>query len=48
MQTVFRTQVRIPKDLAEWLKQKARESHRSMNGQLVVLLEQCRKQASEA
>lgn len=48
MKDTMRTQVRIPKELAEWLKQKAKENHRSMNGQLVEFLEQQRKQAHAA
>lgn len=43
-----RTQVRMPEELMDWLKQKAKENHRSMNGQLVEFLEQQRKQANAA
>lgn len=32
----------------DWLKLKAKENHRSMNGQLVEFLEQQRKQANAA
>ncbi len=48
MQDTLRTQVRIPRELAEWLKQQAKENHRSMNGQLVEYLEQKRRQANAA
>lgn len=43
MNTV-RTQVRIPEELIEWLKEKAKADHRSMNGQLVETLERAKKQ----
>ncbi len=33
-----RTQVRIPSELMDWLKQVAKEQSRSMNAQLVELL----------
>lgn len=46
MKQVARTQVRIPADLMEWLKQQARDHHRSMNSELVELLAQLRKQAA--
>ena len=46
MQEIFRTHVRIPKDLADWLKQQAKEHHRSMSGELVEILEKMKKQAS--
>lgn len=36
---------RLPKELAEWLKQQAKENHRSMNAQLVEFLARQRKQA---
>ncbi|MEW6460370.1 MAG: Arc family DNA-binding protein [Pseudomonadota bacterium] len=45
MSQVTRTQVRIPTDLMEWIKQMAREQNRSMNGQLVEMLEQLKRQA---
>ncbi|OPD86815.1 hypothetical protein AO955_31310 [Pseudomonas aeruginosa] len=38
MEEIMRTQVRIPRDLMEWLKQQAKEQSRSMNGQLVEVL----------
>lgn len=37
----YRTQVRIPNDVAAWLKAKAKHSGRSMNAQLVRELERC-------
>ena len=45
MASVARTQVRIPTDLMDWLKQRAREENRSMNAQLIELLKQARKQS---
>jgi len=45
MNTV-RTQVRMPAELVEWLKQQAKAQHRSMNGQLVELLMQLKRQAA--
>ncbi|MFG6159612.1 Arc family DNA-binding protein [Halomonas sp. 1390] len=35
----YRTQIRIPGDLAEWVKARAGEEHRSMNAQIVHYLE---------
>lgn len=46
MQEMIRTQVRIPKDLADWLKQKAKEQNRSMNSQLIQILEQQKQQGN--
>lgn len=46
MKKVTRTQVRIPVDLMAWVKQQASQQNRSMNSQLVVLLEQLRKQTA--
>ncbi len=45
MQDTLRTQVRIPKELADWLKQQAKEHHRSMNAELVAALAQLKRQA---
>ncbi|MDY7116620.1 Arc family DNA-binding protein [Halomonas sp. SSL-5] len=42
-----RTQIRIPGDLAEWIKQKACQEHRSMNAQLVHYLETQRKEEEQ-
>lgn len=42
---VTRTQVRIPADLMDWLKQQAKEQNRSMNAQLVEMLAQLRRKA---
>lgn len=38
---MYKTQTRMPDELAEWLKQEAKVNHRSMNAQLVHLLERC-------
>lgn len=46
MKQVTRTQVRIPNELMEWIKQQAKEQNRSMNGQLVELLMQLKRQAA--
>lgn len=43
MQEMTRTQIRIPKQLAEWLKAEAASQSRSMNGQLVALLKEAKK-----
>lgn len=45
MESVVRTQVRIPETLAEWLKEKAREQGRSMNAQLVECLKQIKRES---
>lgn len=37
----YRTQIRLPHDVAEWLKAKAKNTGRSMNAQLVLELEKC-------
>ncbi len=46
MNDMARTQVRIPVEMMEWLKLKAKENHRSMNGQLVEMLAQMKKQSA--
>lgn len=45
MSRIVRTQVRIPDDLMEWVKQKAKQENRSMNAQLVVFLNQVKSAA---
>ncbi|WP_082936727.1 Arc family DNA-binding protein [Pseudomonas citronellolis] len=45
MKQMTRTQVRIPSDLMDWVKQQAKEQNRSMNSQLVELLSQLKRQA---
>ncbi|MBH3440543.1 Arc family DNA-binding protein [Pseudomonas luteola] len=42
MEDVMRTQVRLPKDLGDWLKTVAQEQSRSMNGQLIEYLKMIR------
>lgn len=37
-----RTQVRFPGELMEWVKQQAREQNRSMNAQLVEIIQQAK------
>lgn len=46
MKQVTRTQVRIPTALMDWVKKQAKQENRSMNSQLVVLLEQVKSQAA--
>lgn len=36
--------LRLPPDLRKWLDKKAAENHRSLNGEVVVAVEQYRKQ----
>lgn len=48
MKDRYRSQVRLPRDLAEWLKEKAKGSGRSQNGQLVYELERVRWREQEA
>lgn len=43
MKQIARTQVRIPSELMEWLKQQAKEHNRSMNSELVDLLAQLKR-----
>lgn len=38
--------IRIPDDLKQWLKSVAEESRRSINGQVIVILEAARRQAA--
>lgn len=42
MSELLRTQVRFPGDLMEWVKQQAKEQNRSMNAQLVEILQQAK------
>ncbi|MBF57754.1 MAG: hypothetical protein CME80_08550 [Halomonas sp.] len=44
---MYKTQTRMPDELAEWLKHSAKENHRSMNAQLVHLLERCKRNENE-
>lgn len=46
MHTLARTQVRMPRELMNWLKQQAKEHNRSMNGELVALLQKQQKASS--
>lgn len=38
---------RVPKPLLEWLKAEAKKEERSMNGQLIKLVEQAKKEQAE-
>lgn len=40
---VVRTQVRIPKEIIDWLKLEAKQDNRSMNSQLVQTLKRCKE-----
>ena len=42
MSELLRTQVRFPGDLMEWVKQQAKEQNRSMNAQLIEILQQAK------
>lgn len=44
---VHRAQYRLPPDLAAWLKARAEENSRSMNGEIVALLKTLRKQEEQ-
>lgn len=46
MKAVTRTQVRIPEDISEWLKHKAKDQYRSMNAEIVKILQE-RKEAEK-
>ncbi|SFL72079.1 CopG-like RHH_1 or ribbon-helix-helix domain-containing protein, RHH_5 [Halopseudomonas pachastrellae] len=46
MKQVTRTQVRIPTDLMDWLKEQAKQQNRSMNAQLVELLNTVKQRAA--
>jgi hypothetical protein len=39
---ISRMQLRLPTDLKDWIKQHAAENCRSLNGEIVSILEQCR------
>lgn len=43
MQQPLRTQTRIPAELADWLKEKAKQENRSMNGQIVQLIREAKQ-----
>lgn len=45
MNNLSRTQIRFPGELMEWLKQQARDQNRSMNAQLVEIIQQARAKA---
>lgn len=46
--SAVRTQLRLPPNLHDWLRQTCRAQHRSMNGQIVELLEAAKRKAQEA
>lgn len=45
MNELARTQVRFPGELMEWLKQQAKEQNRSMNAQLIEIIQQAKGKA---
>jgi hypothetical protein len=45
--TDHRQQIRIPAELAAWLKERAKENCRSINSELVICLKTIRKQDQE-
>lgn len=38
------TNLRFEKELKDWLREKAKENKRSLNSEVAVLLEECRRQ----
>lgn len=44
MDKITRTQVRMPEDISDWLKRKAKDQDRSMNAEIVRILRE-RKEA---
>ncbi len=48
MDGLVRTQVRIPREISEWLKELAKDQSRSMNAQLVELLKQKKREQAAA
>jgi len=48
MDKVIRSQYRIPSYLVAWLKQKARDNTRSLNGELVQTLKRAYQKDKEA
>jgi hypothetical protein len=48
MKDRYRSQIRLPQNLAQWLRDKAKAEGRSMNGQLVYELERMRWREQEA
>lgn len=44
---MYKTQTRMPEELAEWLKEAAKNNRRSMNSQLVHLLEKCMQEEKQ-
>lgn len=47
MKDIYRSQVRFPRQLSEWLKEKAEKENRSMNAQLIYELERARWREQE-
>lgn len=48
MDNQVRVTTRFPKDIAEWLKAMAKDQSRSMNGQLVEVLKQAKREQANA
>lgn len=47
-QSEVRTQVRLPLQLHLWLRETCRDQHRSMNGQIVEILNSAKSQTEKA
>ncbi len=45
---VTRTQIRIPKDISDWIKLEAKRDNRSMNAKLVQILSEARDEKLKA
>lgn len=43
MDEMLRSQIRLPKEIADWLKKQARNQSRSMNGQLIEVLKNAKR-----
>ncbi|MGY8624342.1 Arc family DNA-binding protein [Chromobacterium violaceum] len=44
---VSQTPVRLPEEIKAWLKHKAIDNHRSLNGEILARLEESRKREEE-
>lgn len=40
---IIKTQIRFPRYLRDWLKKQAKDSNRSMNGEIVELMKQAKE-----
>lgn len=44
---IIKSQIRFPKSLRDWLKQTAKNNHRSMNSELNLLIERAKEQSKK-